>query len=75
MNKRLERILSSGKRWKNTFAPHAQNKYFTPATLFGAVRYGCVDIRRLPPDAQKVVRKIVDEVYREPAYHHPDPTP
>jgi len=54
---------SDTKTWKNTFAPDVSNKYFTVAQLFGGVRHGRIGMSDLPPDAQKAVQKIVEEVY------------
>ena len=46
---------------KNTFWPTCSNEYFTPETLFAAIKCGH-KYGKLPPEAQRMVDPILEDV-------------
>ncbi len=62
----------------NTFVPNWKNTYFTPATLFGACRYG-VPFDNLPEEGKEMVRAYEKEYLKrctkpgDPHRKIPDP--
>ncbi len=49
---------------KNTFAENCGNKYFTPAELFGACKYG-LPFRDLPEEGKRMVRAFRKEYLKK----------
>ena len=51
---------TTSKRIKNTFVPSCRSRYFTPATLFAACRYG-FPFEDLPEEGKRMVLEYIKE--------------